>query len=209
VVVEPSGKVRVEEKVNLLPGVSDSLHLDPKLAWTAFEASVQGRQGTFVKDKPDSLQGGTGEYGLDDWAELGQRGQAFKGIDEVERRMRPANVTSEVKDQYFYKDITLGYKIELTEPTGASVDSMQLEMAKNAEGEFVVDVPGTILSTNAPKRTGNTLSWPLKYGETLEVQVSYRQMVWVATVSTVLVGLYLLYLIFAGLRALAARGKKK
>ena len=61
---------------------------------------------------------------------------------------------------------------------------------------------------NAPKRAGNQLTYPLTYGETVEVEVSYKQMQWVAVVSVVLVGIFLLYLLFAGVKALATRGRK-
>ena len=89
VTVDPVGKLEVEERAELLPGVADSVHLDPKLAWTAFEATTQARGGTFAKDRPDSLKGATARYEMDEWAELGARGQAFKGFDEIERRTRP------------------------------------------------------------------------------------------------------------------------
>ena len=155
--VTPDGKLEVTERAEAMPGTMDSLHVDPRLAWTAFEATVGSRAGSFEKDRPDSLKGATGRYELDSWNELGQRGQAFKGIDEGERRLNPAQAGLEVKDQYFYKDTTLGYRLELTEPANATVDSLALPYAQKATGVFEVEVPGTILKTNAPKRQGNLL----------------------------------------------------
>ena len=100
--VAPNGELHVVERAEIMAGVVDSMGLEPKLAWTAFEATTQSRGGSFTKDRPDSLKGATAEYPMDNWAELGQRGQAFKGIDEIERRTRPANVQSEITDQYFW-----------------------------------------------------------------------------------------------------------
>ncbi len=205
--VSPNGELHVEERAELLPGVADSVHLDPKLAWTAFEATAQARGGTFAKERPDSLKGATADYPLDEWSELGVRGQAFKGFDEIERRTRPANVQSEVKDQYFFTRTTLTYKLELTEPSGATVDSMMLAMMPTAKGELVLTVPGTILNTNAPTKQGNTLTWPLAYGQELEAEVSYQQIQWVAIVSVILVAIFLGYLLLSGLRAMQARKK--
>lgn len=208
VTVGPNGEVHVRERAELLPGVADSMRLDPKMAWTAFEAATQARGGRFTKDRPDSLKGASAEYPLDSWSELGQRGQAFKGIDEIERRTRPANVGYEVKDQYFFTITTLSYNHQLSEPQGAAVDSLWAPWVQQATGEVTFEVPGQILETNAPKRAGNQLTYPLAYGQTLEVEVSYKQMQWVAIVSVVLVGIFLLYLLFAGLKAMGARKKK-
>jgi len=209
VTVSPAGELHVEERAEMLPGVADSMHLDPKLVWTAFEATTQARGGTFVKERPDSLKGATSTYPLDEWAELGMRGQAFKGVDEIERRTRPANVQSEVKDQYFFTETTLNYKLEMTEPSGATVDSSWLAWMPQAKGELVLTVPGQILGTNAPTKNGNTLSWPLAYGQEVEAQVSYRQIQWVAIVSVILVGIFLAYLLFSGLKAMGAKNKAK
>jgi len=209
ITVAPDGKLFVEERADILPGVVDSMGLDPKLAWTAFEATTQSRGGRFKKDAPDSLTGATANYPLDNWAELGQRGQAFKGIDEIERRTRPANVQFEVEDQYFWTVTTLSYELELSEPSSAQVDSLWLPWLEQAKGEFVLDVPGTIVSTNATNRTGNQLTYPLAYGETVEVEVSYKQMQWVAVVSVILVSIFLIYLLIAGLKAMQSRGKKQ
>jgi len=205
--VAPNGEVHVEERAELQPGVADSVHLDPKLAWTAFEATTQARGGTFAKDRPDSLVGATARYPLDGWQELGVRGQAFKGFDEIERRTRPANVQSEVKDQYFFTVTKLAYNLEMTEPQGVSVDSVQLAMLPAAKGELTVTVPGTILSSNAPTKNGNTLTWPLAYGQEIEVEVEYQQIQWVAIVSVVLVAIFLVYLLISGLRAMGAKKK--
>lgn len=207
ITVDPNGKLEVEERAELMPGVADSVHLDPKLAWTAFEATTQARGGTFAKDRPDSLTGATSKYPMDEWSELGARGQAFKGFDEIERRTRPANVQSELKDQYFFTETTLNYKLELTEPSGATVDSTMLAMMPMAKGELLLTVPGQILKTNAPTKNGNTLSWPLAYGQEIEAEVTYRQVQWVAIVSVILVGIFLLYLLFEGLRGMAAKKK--
>jgi len=208
VTVDPNGKLEVEERAELMPGVADSVHLEPKLAWTAFEATTQARGGTFKKDSPDSLAGATANYPMDEWAELGARGQAFKGFDEVERRTRPANVQSELKDQYFFTETTLNYKLELTEPSGATVDSVMLAMMPLAKGEFLLTVPGQILKSNAPTKSGNTLTWPLAYGTEIEAEVTYRQVQWVAIVSVVLVAIFLLSLLIGGLRAMGKKNKK-
>lgn len=203
--VMPDGKLDVTERVEAVPGTMDTLHVDPRLAWTAFEATVGSRAGTFEKDRPDSLKGATGHYELDSWGELGQRGQAFKGIDEGEKRLNPAQAGNEVKDQYFYKDTSLGYRLELTEPSNATVDSVALPYAQKATGVLEVEVPGTILKTNAPKRQGNLLTYPLAYGEKLDVQVTYREWQWVSMVSVVLVAIFLGYLLFSGIRALTKK----
>lgn len=207
--VAPNGELHVEERAEILPGVVDSMRLDPKLAWTAFEATTQSRGGTFAKDRPDSMHGATSKYPLDNWTELGQRGQAFKGIDEIERRTRPANVQVEVKDQYFWTVTTLSYSLELSEPAGSTVDSLWLPWLSQATGELVLEVPGTIETTNAPKREGNQLTYSLAYGQSVEVEVSYKQMQWVAMVSVALVGIFLVYLLLAGLKAMKARGASR
>ena len=209
VTVAPHGELHVVERAEMLPGVADSMRLDPKLVWTAFEATTQSRGGTFAKDRPDSLKGATSTYPLDEWAELGMRGQAFKGVDEIERRTRPANVQSEVKDQYFFTQTTLNYKLEMTEPSGATVDSAWLAWMPQAKGELVLTVPGQILSTNAPTKSGNTLTWPLAYGQEVEAEVTYQQIQWVAIVSVILVAIFLVYLLISGLRAMGAKKKAK
>ena len=204
--ITPDGKVEMTEHAEAMPGIMDSLHVEPHLAWTAFEGTVDGRAGTFEKDQPDTMKGATGKYELDSWAELGQRGQAFKSIDEGERRLHPANAQSEVKDQYFYKDTKLSYKQELLEPEGATVDSTALPYAQQATGTVELVVPGTILNTNAPQRSGNKMTWPIAYGQTIDMQVSYREWEWVSMVSVVLVALFLGSLVIAGLKRLG--GKK-
>ena len=205
--VLPTGELHIEERAEMLPGVADSMHLEPKLVWTAFEATTQARGGTFAKDRPDSLKGATSTYPLDEWHELGIRGQAFKGLDEIERRTRPANVQSELEDQYFFTRTTLAYNLEMTEPSGATVDSSWLAWMPQAQGEFVLTVPGTILKTNAPTKNGNTLTWPLAYGQEIAAEVSYQQVQWVAIVSVILVAIFLGYLLFSGLRAMGAKKK--
>jgi hypothetical protein len=209
ITVMPNGELHVDERADILPGVVDSMGLDPKLAWTAFEATTQARGGKFTKDRPDSLTGASATYPLDNWAELGQRGQAFKGIDEIERRTRPANLQSEVQDQYFWTVTTLSYELEMSEPSSAQVDSIWLPWLSQARGELVLEVPGTIVETNATNREGNTLTYPLAYGETVEVMVSFKQMQWVAVVSVILVAIFLIYLLLAGLKGMKARGKKQ
>ena len=203
--VGPDADLFIRERAEMMPGVVDSMHLDPKLVWTAFEAATLARGGRFTKDRPDSLKGATGEYPLDSWSELGQRGQAFKGIDEIERRTRPANASFEVKDQYFFTITTLGYALELTEPQGAQVDSVWAPWVQQATGEVTIEVPGEIIKTNAPQRSGNEITYPLAYGKSVEIEVSYKQMQWVAVVSVVLVGIFLFYLLFAGLKVMQAR----
>jgi hypothetical protein len=207
--VTPDGKLEITERAEAQPGMMDTLHVDPRLAWTAFQATVEGRGGHFEKDRPDSLKGATGRYELDNWVEFGQRGQAFKGMDEGERRLRAANAQSEVKDQYFYKDTTLGYKLELSEPDNATVDSLALPYAERATGVLEIEVPGTILKHNAPKKAGNLLSWPLAYGQTVDAEVSFREWQWVSMVSVVLVAIFLGYLLLSGIKHLSKKGKKQ
>jgi hypothetical protein len=206
--VTPEGKVDVTESAEVAPGIMDTLHVEPHLAWSAFQATVEGRGGQFHKVAGDTMKGGTGTYELDSWSEFGQRGQAFKGIDEGEKRLKPANVQSEIKDQYFYKDTELSYKQELSEPEGATVDSVALPYAEQATGTLELVVPGTIIKTNAPKRSGNTLIYPLAYGQTVDVQVSYREWVWVSMVSVVLVAIFLGSLLLTGIKNLQ-KGKKR
>jgi hypothetical protein len=204
--VLPEGDLEVSEHAEMLPGVADSLHIEPRLAWTAFQATVESRGGKFTKD---DLKSADGTYPMDSWAEFGQRGQAFKGIDEIERRGRPANAQFEVKDQYFYKDTSLAYKLELTEPSGVTVDSAAVGFLQAATGTFILDVPGTILKTNAKQRSGNTLTYPLAYGQSVDVDVTYRQWEWVAMVSVVLVFGFLAYLAMVGFKKFAQKGKKR
>jgi hypothetical protein len=85
------------------------------------------------------------------------------------------------------------------------VDSVALPYAQKATGELEIEVPGTILKTNAPKRQGNTLTYPLAYGEKLDVQVTYREWQWVSMVSVVLVAIFLGYLAFSGIKALTKK----
>lgn len=201
--VEPDGKLAIREKAELLPGVKDSLRLDPKLSWTAFQAAVITRGGHFSKDANDTLRSAEGEYELDDWTEFGQRGQAFKGIDEIERRTRPANAQIEVKDQYFYKDTQLIYKVELSEPSGVEPDSVALPFLQAATGVLEVEVPGTVLASNAKDPKARVLTWDLKYGQAVDATVTYRTYEWVAMVSVVLVVIFLIYVlkeVFAALR---------
>jgi len=203
--VTPDGKVRITEHAEAAPGILDTLHVDPRLAGTAFEATVGSRGGQFEKDKPDTLKGATGTYELDGWNELGQRGQAFKSVDEGEKRLRPAQAGSEVKDQYFYKDTTLGYRQQLSEPDNATVDSLALPYAQKATGVLEIEVPGTILKTNAPKRAGNLLTYPLAYDTNLDVQVTYREWQWVSMVSVLLVAIFLGYLALSGIKAMTRK----
>ena len=203
--VTPDGKVEMTEHAEAAPGMLDTLHVDPRLAWTAFGATVGSRAGRFVKDQPDTLKGATGTYELDSWNELGQRGQAFKSIDEGEKRLRPAQAGSQVKDQYFYKDTSLQYKQQLSEPDNATVDSLALPYAKGATGTLEIEVPGTILKSNAPKKEGNKLIYPLAYDSNLDVEITYREWQWVSMVSVVLVAIFLGYLLFSGLRALTRK----
>ncbi|MEP7028844.1 MAG: hypothetical protein ABI960_09645 [Candidatus Eisenbacteria bacterium] len=207
--VTPDGKVDVAERAEAMPGIMDSLHVEPRLAWSAFQATVEGRGGHFKKDRPDSLLGGTGTYELDSWAELGQRGQAFKSIDEGERRLRPANVQSEIKDQYFYKDTDLSYKVVLSEPDGATVDSLALPYAERATGTLELTVPGSIIKTNATQRNGNTLTYALGFGQTLDVQVAFREWQWVSMVSVLLVAIFLGSLALQGFKRFGQKGKKR
>ncbi len=210
--VTPDGKVDMTEHAEAMPGIMDSLHVEPRLAWSAFEATVEGRGGKFTKDTEDTTVAArvvTGTYQLDSWAELGQRGQAFKGIDEGEKRTRPANVQSEIKDQYFYKDTDLSYKLELAEPEGATVDSVALPYAERATGSLELVVPGSIIKTNATQRSGNTLTYPLAYGKTLDVQVSFREWQWVSMVSVLLVAIFLGSLALQGLKRYGQKGKKR
>lgn len=206
--VLPNGEIHVQERAEMLPGVADSMRIDPAYAWTAFEAATQARGGRFAKERPDSLKAASADYPLDEWTELGQRGVAFKGIDQVERRTSPANVGYEVEDQYFFTVTTLGYRHDMTEPGGSQVDSVWVPWIEQAQGEVTVEVPGEIVETNAPQRAGNRLTYPFRYGETLDIQVSYKQIQWVAIVSVVLVAIFLLYLAFAGVKAMQARGRK-
>jgi hypothetical protein len=209
IVVTPDGKLNITERAEVMPGIMDSLHVDPRLAWTAFQATVEGRGGHFTKDRPDSLKGATGTYELDSWAELGQRGQAFKSISESEIRLKPANAGSEIVDQYFYRDTMLGYAVELIPPEGATVDSTALPYAEKATGTVEVDVPGTILTTNAPQRAGNHLTWPVAAGQKLDLKVKYREWQWVSMVSVVLVAIFLGYLTMEGIKQLRRRGKPR
>ena len=206
VTLTPDGKVDVTESAQAEPGIMDTLHVDPRLAWTSFQATVEGRGGHFEKDRPDSLKGASGRYELDSWTEFGQRGQAFKGIDEGERRVKAPQVSSEVKDQYFFIDTSIGYKQELTSPDNATVDSLALPYAEKATGTLEIEVPGTILTHNAPKKQGNVLTYPLAYGQTVDIKVTYREWQWVSMVSTVLVAIFLGSI---GLSAMKNFGKKK
>jgi hypothetical protein len=203
--VEPDGHLEIRERAELLPGVRDSLHIDPKLSWTAFQAAVVTRGGRFTKDAADSLRAAEGTYPLDDWSEFGQRGQAFKGIDEVERRTRPANAQIEVKDQYFYRDTQLSYKVELSEPSGVDADSVALPFLQAATGTLEIEVPGTVLSSNAKDPKARVLTWDLRYGESVDASVTYRTYEWVAMVSVILVAIFLLYVLKEVLGALRRR----
>ena len=203
--VEPGGHLDIRERAELLPGVSDSLHIDPKLSWTSFQAAVITRGGRFTKDAADSLRAAEGTYPMDDWSEFGQRGQAFKGIDEIERRTRPAIAEIDVKDQYFFRDTQLTYKVELSEPSGVDVDSVALPFLQAATGVFEMEVPGTVLTSNAKDPKAKVLSWDLRYGESVDASVTYRTYEWVAMVSVVLVLIFLVYALKEGLGALRRR----
>ena len=67
-------------------------------------------------------------------------------------------------------------------------------------------MPGTILEHNAPKKQGNVLTYPLAYGQTVDIKVVYREWQWVSMVSTVLVAIFLGSL---SLSAMKNFGKKK
>jgi len=204
--VEPDGRLDVTEKAELLPSARSVLPLHPELAWTSFQASTLVRGGRFQKDHPDSLAGATAHYSLDDWAELGQRGPAFRSFDEVERRISPPNVHYEVKDQYFYKDTTLEYGLKLTEPSGVTVDSVVAPVLHQATGELTVEVPGTVLKADSTAvRKGRVLTWKMAYGGDLDASVTYRHYEWVPMVSVVLVILFLGFLAVNGLRGLRRR----
>ena len=193
--VEPDGRLDIKERAEMLPGVAESLHVEPKLSWTAFQAAVLTRGGRFTKDANDSLRAAEGSYSLDDWAEFGQRGQAFKGVDEIERRTRPANAQIEVKDQYFYRDTQLSYKVELSEPSGVEPDSVALPYLQAGSGVLEMEVPGTVLTSNAKDPKAKVLAWDLKYGQSVDATVTYRTYEWVAMVSVVLVAIFLIYVI--------------
>ena len=210
--VEPDGGLQVTEQADLMPGVADSLHIQHRLAWTAFQAATETRGGKFTKSNPDTnvvSPSVTSKYPLDDWTELGQRGQAFKGIDEVEHRTLPPAASMQVKDQYFYKDTDLSYHVSLSEPSGTTIDSLARPFLEQAKGTFELEVPGQILSVSKTgTRNGNVVSYPLAYGQTVDAQVTFRQFEWVPVVSVILVAIFLGYLAIAGLKALQARGKK-
>ena len=206
--VEPDGRLDIRERAELMPGMEDSLHVDPKLSWTAFQAAVLTRGGKFTKDANDSLRAAEGTYTLDDWSEFGQRGQAFKGIDEIERRTRPANAQIEVKDQYFYRDTQLSYKVELSEPSGVEPDSVTLPYLQNATGVLEMEVPGTVLTSNAKDPKAKVLTWDLKYGQSVDATVTYRTYEWVAMVSVVLVAIFLVYVVKELFAALGRRKKQ-
>jgi hypothetical protein len=203
--VLPDGALHIRERAELLPGVKDTLRLDPKLSWTAFQAAVQTRGGQFAKDTSDSLRSAEGEYELEDWSEFGQRGQAFKGIDEIEKRTRPANAQTEVKDQYFYRDTELTYKVELSEPSGVEPDSVALPFLEAATGVLEIEVPGTVLESNAKDPKAKVLSWDLRYGQAVDARVKYRTYEWVAMVSVVLVAIFLVYVLIESFKALRRR----
>ena len=211
--VQPDGGLDVTEQADLLPGVADTLHVERRLAWTAFQATTESRGGKFVKANPDTnviSPSVTATYPLDDWTEFGQRGQAFKGIDEIEHRTLPADARVSVVDQYFYKDTSLSYKVELTEPSNTTIDSVAAPFVKQATGTLELEVPGQILSNSASgKKNGNTLTYALAYGTSVDVQVTYRQFDWVPVVSVLLVAIFLGYLARAGLAAMAAKKAAK
>lgn len=189
--VRPDGSLDVTEKAEAQPGVSEAMGVRDSLAWTSFRALTEGRGGKFAHD---GLTSATSHYLLDDWTDFGQRGPAFKGLDDIERRTKPASVQSEVKDQYFFRDVSLQYKVELSEPSGVTVDSVAASYLPAAKGELTVDVPGQVLKTNAPQRRGSTLVWPFAYSGTLDMQVTYRRFEWTSVVSTILVAIFLGYL---------------
>ncbi len=203
--VLPDGGVVIDEHAELLPGVRDSMPVEPRLSWSAFQAAVVTRGGQFQKDATDSLRAAGGEYELEDWAEFGQRGQAFKGIDEIERRTRPANAQIEVKDQYFYKDTELSYKVELSEPSGVDPDSVALPVLQQATGVLEIEVPGTVQESNAKDPKAKVLQWDLRYGQAVDARVKYRTYEWVAMVSVFLVAIFLAYVIKESLGALRRR----
>jgi len=211
--VEPDGGLQVTEQADLAPGIADSLHIQHRLAWTAFQAATETRGGKFVKANPDTnvvSPSVTATYPLDDWTEFGQRGQAFKGIDEVEHRTLPPAASIQVKDQYFYRDTDLSYHVSLSEPSGTTIDSLAKPFLERAKGTFELEVPGQILSVSKTgTKNGNVVSYPLAYGQTVEAEVVYRQFEWVPVVSVILVAIFLVYLFLAGMKALKARGEAK
>jgi hypothetical protein len=211
--VQPDGGLDVTEQADLLPGVADTLHVERRLAWTAFQATTESRGGKFTRANPDTnviSPSVTAHYPLDDWTEFGQRGQAFKGIDEIEHRTLPADARVSVVDQYFFKDTSLSYKVELSEPSGTTVDSVAAPFVKQAKGTLELEVPGQILSHSKDgTQNGNTLSYALAYAQTVDVQVTYREFEWVPVVSVLLVAIFLGYLTRAGLAALKARKAAK
>jgi hypothetical protein len=210
--VEPDGGLQVTEQAELMPGIADTLHIQPRLAWTAFQAATETRGGKFTKANPDTTvisPSVTARYPLDDWTELGQRGQAFKGIDEVEHRTLPPAASIQVKDQYFYKDTDLSYHVSLSEPAGAAMDSLAKPLVERARGTLELEVPGQVLKVSkSGTRQGNVVSWALTYGQTVDAEVVYRQFEWVPVVSVVLVAIFLGYLLMAGIKAMKARPKK-
>src|SRR5262249_23035675 len=152
---------------DLMPGVADSLHVQHRLAWTAFQSATETRGGKFTKSNPDTnvvSPSVTAVYPLDDWNEFGQRGQAFKGSDEVEHRTVPPSAGVTVTDQYFYRDTDLKYLVSLKEPSNAAVDSVALPYVQRATGTFELEVPGSILKVSKDgQKKGNVVSYALAY----------------------------------------------
>jgi hypothetical protein len=211
--VTPDGGLDVTEQADLMPGAAESLHVERRLAWTAFQAATESRGGKFTRTPADTNVIATtvvGHYPLDDWTEFGQRGQAFKGIDEIEHRTVPPAAAINVTDQYFYRDTKLNYHIELKEPSTATIDSLAVPWVNKATGKFEIEVPGQILSSSKDgTKSGNTVTYDLAYGKTVDVEVIYRQFEWVPVVSVILVAIFLGYLARAGLIALRARNAMK
>jgi hypothetical protein len=114
-----------------------------------------------------------------------------------------------VLDQYFYKDTELTYHVALREPSGVDIDSVAVPFVNAATGSFELEVPGQLLKSNAPQKNGNVMTWPLAYGGTLDVDVTFRQFEWVPVVSVILVLVFLVYLSLAGIKSLGQRGKSK
>ena len=108
-------------------------------------------------------------------------------------------------DQYFYRDTQLPYRGELSEPSGVDADSVALPFLQAATGVFEMEVPGTVLTSNAKDPKAKVLSWDLRYGESVDATVTYRTYEWVAMVSVILVLIFLVYALKEGLGALRRR----
>jgi hypothetical protein len=77
-----------------------------------------------------------------------------------------------------------------------------------ATGELEIEVP-VRSSRPTRQRQGNLLTYPLAYGEKLDVQVTFREWQWVSMVSVVLVAIFLGYLALSGIKHLTRKGKAR